>query len=376
MSDELLAANEGPAASEQTPPSASRPAYVLPSLILAVLAVVVIGGYLLYQRSNGSLGLGFTRPNRIAFMSDRDGNWEIYVMDRDGSNLVNLTNSPGADGIPIYASGLGRLAFASDRDGPTMDIYLMDLDGGNVVNLTNTPDSNEIPIAWSPNGEYLAFAGDQGGSTGIFLIHATGEGLVNLSERENAGAFGDWSPETDSFVLASVVDQGISLYVTDPAGNAHQLLTDGSYPAGGPSWSPNGQQVVFMAMQAPEDPIDIFLIDSSGEGTPTNLTQSPTDDSFPFWSPDGSKIAFLSDRDGNVEIYSMDVDGSNPANLTNNPANDAIQAEFAWSPDGSQILFHSDRDGNVEIYVMNADGSNQVNLTQSPGTDFGGIWVK
>jgi Tol biopolymer transport system component len=376
MPDELSATNENQAAVEQTPSLASRPAYLWPALILAVLAVVVIGGYFLYQRFNINLGLPLTRSARIAFMSDRDDNWEIYMMDRDGSNPVNLTNSPSADGIPIYASGLGRLAFASDRDGPGLDIYLMDLDGGNVVNLTNTPDSNEIPIAWSPSGEYLAFASDQGGATGIFLIQATGEGLINLSERDNAGAFGDWSPETDSFILASAMEQGISLYITDPAGNAHQPLTDGSYPAGGPRWSPNGQQVVFMAIQGPADPIDIYLIDSSGEGDLINLTQSPTDDRFPLWAPNGSKIAFLSERDGNPEIYSMNADGSNPSNLTNNPADDAIQGDFAWSPNGGQILFQSNRDDNVEIYVMNADGSNQVNLTNSPGTDFSGIWVE
>lgn len=376
MTEEFLTAGEDQAGDEEEHPSTSRSAYLLPALVLAVLAVVVIGGYFLYQRFGGSVGLSLGRPARIAFMSDRDGNWEVYIMDRDGSNLANLTNDPGADGIPIYSPTQNRLAFASDRDGTSLDIFLMDLDGGNLINLTNTPESNEIPIAWSPKGDYLAFASDQAGSTEIFLIQTTGEELINLSERDDARAFGDWSSKTDSFILATDTGLGTSLLVTDLAGDTRQALTDGSYPAGGPRWSSNGQRVVFMAIQTPGEPIDIFLIDTDSEGEPVNLTQSPSNDRFPLWSPDGSKIAFLSDRDGNLEIYTMDADGATPTNLTNNSADESLQGDFAWSPDGTQILFHTTRDDNVEIYLMNADGSDQVNLTNSPSTDFSAIWVK
>jgi Tol biopolymer transport system component len=152
-------------------------------------------------------------------------------------------------------------------------------------------------------------------------------------------------------------------------------LTDGSYPAGGGHWSPDGQKVAFMAIGPEGSTLDIFVADVSG-GEPVNLTQSPSNESFPRWSPDGSKIAFNSDRDGNSEIYVMDADGGNPMNLTNSPADESVQGDFSWSPDGAQILFHSNRDNDVEIYVMDADGGNQVNLTNSPGTDYYSIWVK
>lgn len=350
-------------------------AQILPAFLLAALAVVVVAGYFLYQRSGSLALLSIPRPARIVFMSDRSGDWELYIMDSDGANLFNLTNHPASDGVPIWVPGQDRLAFASNRDGAGLDLFLMDLEGGNTTNITHTPESNEIPIAWSPDGEHLAFATDQSGAAEIFLVEATGEGLLNLTERDLAQAFDDWSPEPSRFILSAGSGPGVAPLITDLDGATHQPLTDGSYPAGGGRWSPDGQHVAFMGISPGTDSIDIFAVDVVG-GEPVNLTQSPANDRFPRWSPDGSHIAFVSDRDGNSEIYVMDNDGSHLANLTNTPSDESIQGDFAWSPDGTQILFHSTRDEDVEIYIMDADGGNPVNLTKTPGIDFRAIWVE
>ena len=349
--------------------------YILPALALAVLVVVVIAGYALYLSTRGTALMSAARPARIAFMSDRNGNWEIYIMDRDGLNPLNLTNSPARDGLPIHAQGQDRLIFASDGEGPTLDVWSIDLEGLDPVNITQTSDSNEVPIAWSPDGEHVVFASDQSGVPDILLAEASGEGLLNLSERYQAQSFDDWSAEMDQFILTTVTDSGASLLVADLTGDTSLAVTDGSYPAGAGNWSPDGQRIAYMGVEPGGTTIDIFVVDVAG-GEPVNLTQSFSNDGFPRWSPDGSKIAFVSDRDGNSEIYVMGADGSAQTNLTNNLADESIQGDFSWSPDGDQILFHTDRDNNVEVYVMDADGSNQTNLTNSPGTDYFGVWVQ
>jgi dipeptidyl aminopeptidase/acylaminoacyl peptidase len=359
---------------EAVQPSSSRSASLWPVFLLAGVVVVALVGLALYQQFGGA-GLLFSRPVRIAFMSERDGNWEVYIMDRNGNNAINLTNDPSNDGLPIHTAGQDRLAFVSDRDTQGMDIYLINLDGSNVTKISDVPDSNNVPIDWSPDGKYLAIDSDRGGVSEVFLVEVDGDGLINLTERDEAKRFDNWAPGADRFILSAAADNGALLFVTNLEGSEKQLLTDGSYPAGGPQWSADGQKVAFMAMAPGGGSIDIYVVDAAG-GEPVNLTQSPANDSFPKWSPDGSKIAFLSDRDGNLEIYVMDADGSNQTNLTNNSANESLQGDFAWSPDGAQILFHSDRDGDVDIYVMNADGSNQVNLTNSPGIDFNAVWVE
>jgi Tol biopolymer transport system component len=353
---------------------------ILPRLMLPVLVAAVVAGSALSHRARGYGWLFPSSPARIAFMSDRGGNWQVYMMDRDGRHLQNLTNSPSNDGVPIHAPGQNWLIFSSDRNGPSpnLDLFMVDLEGQNARNLTPGAGGNGIPIALSPDGEYLAFASKQSGLTKVLVAQVSGEGLLaplNLSEREQAGSFDDWSSTGLMLMTVSPGTGRTSLLITDLAGDTHRVLTDAGYRAFGGSWSPDGQSVAFMARQPGSDAINIYRVDAAG-GEPVNLTQSASNNGFPRWSPDGSRIAFISDRDGNLDIYLMDADGSHITNLTDNPAEDAISGDFAWSPDGTRILFQTNRDGNVEVYVMNADGSHPVNLTNSAGTDFKAIWVE
>jgi Tol biopolymer transport system component len=363
--------------SEEPVDSGSRwRTYVLPSLALAILVVVVVGAYAIFSTSPSMAWLPVARPARIAFMSDRDDNWEIYMMDRDGNNVVNITNSPSSrDGLPIHAPGQNRLIFASDVDGPGLDVWSIGLDGEDPTNITQNPDSNQLPVSWSPDGQHIVFASDQSGVPEIILSEIGGAGTINLSQRDQAQSFDDWSATTDQFILTTVGELAPSLVVTGLAGDTKQVLTDGSYPAAAGQWSPDGQKIAYMAIMPESTTIDVFVMDAAG-GEPLNLTQSASNDRFPQWSPDGSKIAFVSDRDGNSEIYVMNADGSSPTNLTNSPGDDSIQGDFSWSPDGAQILFHTDRDNNIEVYVIDADGGNQVNLTNSPATDYFATWVQ
>ena len=375
MTEEFNAAGDNGLSDEPVDTDDRWSSYILPALVFAVLVVVVVAGYAWYLSSRGPALMSAARPTRIAFMSDRDGNWEIYVMDRDGQNAQNLTNSTARDGLPVHAPGQDRLIFTSDGDSPTLDVWSVNLDGSNLTNITQTSDSNEVPIAWSPDGEHVVFASDQSGAPEILLVRLSDGELLNLSERYQVQSFDDWSAETDQFILTTATDFGTSLLVTDLAGDTNLAVTDGSYPVGAGAWSPDGQRITYMGIEPGGTGIDIFVVDVPG-GEPANLTQSSSNDGFPRWSPDGSKIGFVSDRDGNSEIYVMDADGNAPTNLTNSLADESVQGDFSWSPDGDQILFHTDRDDNVEIYVMDADGNNQTNLTNSPGTDYFAVWVE
>lgn len=115
----------------------------------------------------------------IAFVSDRDGNLEVYVMNTDGSGQVNLTNSPENEfsspvgHFPLAWSPDGsRIAFMSDRDGD-IEIYAVSADGSGQVNLTNTPQANETFPAWSPDGTRLAFESCSRDGCGTFIITLT-----------------------------------------------------------------------------------------------------------------------------------------------------------------------------------------------------------
>jgi TolB protein len=123
----------------------------------------------------------------ILFATDRDGNLEVYRMEADGSAPTNLTNDPGNDHFPAgLSAGNGvsndparRILFTSYRAG-NADIYVMDLDGGNQVNLTNDSGADYAPT-WSPDGEWIAFTSDRTGNLEIFVLPAAGGTPLNLT---------------------------------------------------------------------------------------------------------------------------------------------------------------------------------------------------
>lgn len=309
------------------------------------------------------------RPVRVAFMTDRDGDFEIYIMKRDGSNPTNLTEDSAADGLPTWSRQADAFAFASNREEEMLSIYRMRGDGSEQMILAESPPAAPLPMIWSPTGEWIGF----GSGADVYLLDPDEGDLVQLTEHPARDNFEAWSPDGQQVLFTSERDETLAIYVTSVEGGEPTRLTDLESGSGSPDWSPDGTRIAFASNRNGD--VDIYVMDADGENT-APLTESEGFDGHPAWSPDGSRIAFLSRRDGNAEIYVMNSDGSEQTNLTNSPdSEESLQGDFFWSPDGDQIMFHTDRDGDVEVYVMDADGSNQTNLSNNPATDFGSIWV-
>jgi Tol biopolymer transport system component len=254
----------------------------------------------------------FYNPEKIAFRSDVSGNFDIYVVNADGTERTRLTDDPAGDSEPVFSPNASKIAFSSTRDGDA-EIYLMDADGSNQIRLTDVPGIDSTP-AFSPDGSQVVFKSTRNNLDGeIYLMNIDGTGQVNL--------------------------------------------TNHSGDDGEPGFSPDGTKIIFSSFR--NGSRDIYVMDIDGSNQ-IPLTNNPSFDSGPTVSPDGSKIAFVTDRDGDNEIYVMNADGSNQVRLTNDVAFDV---EPTFSPDGSRIGFRSDRDGISNIYIMNADGSDPIQLT-------------
>jgi hypothetical protein len=128
----------------------------------------------------------------IAFASNRDGNWEIYVMNADGSGVTRLTNNPADDRVPSWSPDGRRIAFDSKRDG-NYEIYVMNADGSGQTNLTNNPADDYMP-SWSPDGRRIAFDSKRDGNYEIYVMNADGSGVTRLTNNPAFDCCPAWSP--------------------------------------------------------------------------------------------------------------------------------------------------------------------------------------
>jgi Tol biopolymer transport system component len=294
--------------------------------------------------------------SKIAFASDRGGNSEIYVMRADGSSPMQLTNDPAEDSEPTWSPDGTRIAFTRNDS-----IYVMNADGSNPTRLINGPWWSNNP-AWSPDGTRIAFtSGRPEPDDGIYVMNADGSNQTKLTSSLGADSQPDWSPDGSRIAFASTRDgSNFEIYVMNADGSNPTRLTNNSQFDGEPAWSPDNTKIAFTSYVDGDQEIYVMNADGSNR---TRITNNPVAwDGSPHWSPDGVRIVYTTFQSFRPEIYVMNSDGSNLQNLTNNPADDYSPA---WSPDGARIAFTSDRDGNPEIYVMNADGSNQINLTKT-----------
>ena len=279
--------------------------------------------------------------------------------------------------VSCIAPGGEQLAFNTGRDG-NVEIYLMNSDGTGLVNLTKHPARDANP-AWSPDGSKVAFTTDRDGNSEVYIMNANGTGLRNLTRSPRHEYMPSWSP--DGSKIAFVSEVGLPFFIEITIMNV-----DGSYSVnisndpdfvGRPAWSPDGSKIAFGSDRDfessgfIEQAFEIFVLNANGTNA-VNITNTDTaEDDFPAWSPNGSRIAFHSNRTGNWDIFLANPDGSAVVNLTAHSGENFLPA---WSRDGSRIAFQTNRDGNAEVYVMNADGSAAVRLTNEPGVDSFPAW--
>lgn len=271
-------------------------------------------------------------PQEIAFQSDRDGNDEIYLMGADGERPVNLTHDLAAqDQRPVWSPDGTRLAFMSDRLGK-WDMYLLDLVSRGVTSLVDL-DVFNVPYAWSPDGRWISFhatsgrSGDEGRN---FLVRSDDRQLRGLPWAQAYDTPPVWSPDGQWIAfVAWVRDGNREIYVAHADGSDARNLTRSDGSDEDPAWSPDGTRLAFVTSRdGNQGSHEVYVTDVDGSIS-YNLTKSPGLDTSPDWSPDGRRIAFATYRDGNWEIYAVDADGGTPVNLTRNPADDI---EPTWRP--------------------------------------------
>ena len=216
------------------------------------------------------------------------GNHDVYVANLTGTSLADLNNAnltnvtagqTSWDNAWAWTPDGTRITFTSDRTG-NWEIFTMLPDGSDIVQITNT-ESNEGWPVWTPDGAHLIYSSDETGDSEIYMVNADGTDVRRLTDRPGyEDLFPEVSPDGTLILFSSQVtsvSEG-DIYVMDLDGNNLTRLTSTAALNNIPSWCPGQDQIVFSSDRSGNE--DVWIMNSDGSGQ-VRLTENPGEDTTP-----------------------------------------------------------------------------------------------
>jgi TolB protein len=277
-------------------------------------------------------GLPGIASTKIAFVSNRSGNKEIWTMDYDGENQQQVTQLHTISLTPRWSPDASRIAFTcyaqpGGGGAPSAQICVYSTLTSRLISWPRFRGTNSSP-AWSPDGSQLMFMSSMLGNPELFITDASGQRPKRLTYSNGANTSPSWNPKTGQQV-AFVSDRGGTpqLYVMNSDGSNQSKvdLPDKGYVID-PAWSPNGQLVAF-SWRRPNGNYDLYIMEIVSRQL-VELTRDVGRNERPSWAPDGRHLVFESTRTGTRQIWSMLADGTEARQLTKQGQNESPN----WSP--------------------------------------------
>ena len=258
-----------------------------------------------------------------------------------------------------------RIAFISKRTG-NKELYLCDYDGFAVQRITYKKSLSFTPD-WSPDGQKLTFTCYDRGNSVLFLYEIMKNKFDILSGFQGLNMSASWSPDGRKVAFVMTKDGNSEIYIMDVRTKSLERLTHNYAIDTSPCWSPNGLNIAFCSDRSGSP--QIYIMDSEGANV-RRLSFEGTFNDQPSWSPRGDRIAFASRTQGHFDIAVIDVTGENLTYLTSIGNNEHPD----WAPDGYHIVFCSDRIGTYQIYEMLWDGTQMRRISNSPSDNISPSW--
>lgn len=258
-----------------------------------------------------------------------------------------------------------KVVYISTQTG-NKELFLMDWDGHNPVQLTRNRSINLSPDI-SPDGREIIFTSYKRGNPDLYKRAISSTVEVPVSSRQGLNITGAWSPDGGRIALALSKDGNTELYTIARDGSAPNRLTVSHAANVSPAWSPDGRRIVFVSDRLGKP--QLFSMDANG-GNVSRFGNGGGYTVNPSWSPKGDKLAFAR-MAGGFQIFVVNADGSGEVQLTSEGNNERPR----WSADGRLIIFSSKRGGQEALYVMRADGSGQTKVSRTKGISQHPVWT-
>jgi len=289
-----------------------------------------------------------------------------------GTSLFALLFAAAASPVGATFPGRnGKIAFLSDRGGSSQ-IYLMRPDGTHVSRIARTGEAAQP--SWSPDGKALVFAELRGGALqGISVVAFPSRRVRRLTAHKTEiwDSSPRWSADGTRVVFQRQTAEGTGVYVMRRNGKGiHRLsASDGAYP----TWSPDGHWIAFVA--GPPGAQQLFKMRASGRGR-IQLTHATGSALDPDWSPNGKRLTYVVVRDRNYDVYVIGANGREQRRLTTLDGQDLGPS---WAPDGTSIVYVSQgatAGDPFDLYRMSPDGSHRRRLTSTVWSEGDPTWQR
>lgn len=302
---------------------------------------------------------------KLAFISDRDGNANIYVLNGSDREPTRVTTYPGDDLIQAWLPD-DRILFASDR-GEGFRLYAVNSDGTGTDFFNLQAPTGAERVTMSPNFDKLAYARGEPGNWEIYVDHE----CVQHSDAEQV--FLVWSHDSSRLALEYVRSgDRRQLWVLDTLDRKMVPITSSAYVAWNAAWAPNDEWIAFVA-NIDNDP-DIYLTRPDGSDL-VQLTANDDQDILPIWSPDSQWLAFFQAHEGDEQVCRIATDGSDLRCLFTLPrANDSWELGLGWTLNSQWVCYSLRVDGQRDIFCRSTEDESVCRLTSSPSDEWNPSW--
>lgn len=254
--------------------------------------------------------------------------------------------------IPIFTS---KIAFISDRDG-NRELYIMDYDGANQMRLTFTKAMEMLP-SWSTDGEKIAYTSYRRGTPDLFVRYIY-EGRDKLIATGGSNITADFSQDDNLLLYSSSLPGNYEIYLYNFKTEQRRRITFSRASDLSPKWSPDERQILFSSDRSGYP--QLYIMNRDGSDI-RRITFQGSYNASPSWAPDGDRIVYVSRIEGRFNLYLLFLSTSEVIKLTSGLS---MNENPCFSPDGRHIVFSSNRSGKYQIYIMDYDGRNLRQLTQ------------